>query len=152
MVATVLELLLLLVGPGVAAGSVTGGLLVVGPGAVSPHDGGADDSDTAVSKADGVALGVLGGVLLGVDERGDDTTAVTDRDNDGSGDRLLERTTRVVVTPGSDDGDEGVDTGGGEEETKVVDVLGDTSEEENVADGADGGAKDDEETTLLGLV
>lgn len=91
-----------------------------------------------------MTLGVLGLVGRGVDKGRDDTAEVSDRDDNGSRDTLLERAAAVVRAPGDNDGNERVDAHGGKEESEVVDAVGDISEEETVAETRHDRAADDE--------
>lgn len=61
-------------------------------------------------------------VLLGVEETRDTTSSITERDNDGCTDTLLQGSPNVVGAPGDDEGDEGVDTSSGQKETSVLDL------------------------------
>jgi hypothetical protein len=99
-----------------------------------------------------VALVVSRLVLLGVDEGRDDTTGVTDRDDDGGGDTFLEGSTDIVGSPRDDDGNEGVHAGCGEEETDVVDSGNFGDDQEHVSNSTDEGEGHDNDTSLFNLV
>lgn len=149
-VAIVLVSLSLLLGPRVGPGRVPGLLLGVLPGEVSAHGPRAKEGEGGVGEADGVALDVVVlGVRLGVDEGRDATTGVTERDDDGGSNTLLERTTAVVGTPRHDDGNERVHAGSGKEETDVVDGGNVGGEKHHVADTSDTGTDHGDDTSPL---
>ena len=129
---------LLSVRPSVTSSRVSGVLLLVLVAEVPRHEGGGEDDKGAVSDVDAVSLEVSRLVCGRVDEGTDNTTSVTDGNNDGGSDTLLERAAAVVGSPGNDDGNKWVDTSGGEEHARVVDSgdLGDCEHDET--ESADG--------------
>lgn len=119
---------------------------------VSSHDESEDDGETEVSTADGVSLGVLGLVGGRVDEGRDDTTGVTDRDDDSCSDTLFEGTTTVVGSPRNDDGNERVDTGSSKEKTGEIDTVLLVGDEHDETNQTQRGETDDDYSSLLNSV
>jgi len=142
---------------------------------VHHHDGSGNNDDTTVSDVDGMSIDVSGLVGLGVDERArerildlvsalqsaafyqvwdsrDDSSSVTKRDDDRGGNSLLQGTSTVVGSPRNDDGDKRVDTGGGQEETSVLDVGVLASQQEQESDHTQRGEGNGNDTTLLETV
>jgi hypothetical protein len=79
----------------------------------------------------------------------DDTSSVTERDDDGSCNSLLQRPSTVVGSPRYDDGNERVDSSSGQKETSVlnVGVLADQQEQES--DQSQTGESNGNDTPLL---
>ena len=88
-------------------------------------------------------------IFTGVDERGNATTCITDRDDDRSCDTLLERTTRVVGAKRNDQWDEGVSSSCGEEESDILDTGSSSADEEDESESARERADDDEGSSDL---
>jgi hypothetical protein len=99
------------------------------------------------AKKDEVTSVELGGVLLEVDERSENTTEVTETDVHGDTDTTLGGTTDVVTVPGDTLGNVGVDTASEEEDTGVLGVRVVGGDLKNNTKHGGEGETDHEDTT-----
>ena len=77
---------------------------------VPPHECSEEGSKEIVAEEDCVSLEVTRSILLGIDERADAATGITQADDKGSADTLLEGSSDVVGTERDDQGNERVST------------------------------------------
>lgn len=127
-------------------------LLGVGPLVVEGHEESEDKGKNTVCQTDSVTFVISRSVGSWVDEGRDTATGVTDRNDDGGSDTLLQRSTDIVGSPRDDDGDKRVHARSGQEESDIVDGGHASDQKHQVAETTNSGEDHDDDTSFLDLV